>query len=124
MLPHYPTVQCSRLAAIALVFLTPWLVACSEEATDDSSLTVNTFPSSLRIGDTTDAFTCTKQVRNELGRMKTEDSYPAIFFESGDSSVVMPLGRRLLALKKGQTNLVAHDKNSSLKSDSLRLTVE
>jgi hypothetical protein len=118
-----PTLS-SKLATFALVCVIPLWMGCSEEATDDSSLTVNGFPATLRVGDTTAAFTCTKQVRNSLGRMETDATYENIFWESADSAIVMPSDRVLTGLKKGKTRVVAHDKSSRLKSDSLTLVVE
>ncbi len=111
------------LAAGVLGCLTLGLQGCGDEAADDSSLTVNSFSANLNVGDTSAAYSCTRQMRNTLGRMETLNPYTQFQWESGDSSIVMPTGRYLVGVKAGQTKVVAHDKASRLSSDSLVVTV-
>jgi hypothetical protein len=112
------------LAACLLGCIGTSLMGCGDEATDDSSLSVNAFSATLGLGDTSSAYSCTKQMRNTLGRMETVDAYTHFLWESGDSAIVKPVGRYLVGVKAGQTKVVAHDMASRLSSDSLSITVE
>jgi|GEM_PF-6593041 len=101
------------------------LIGCGEDGKDDSSLTVSGLPGTLSVGDTTSAFTCTKEARNSLGRIEIQKSYTQFYFVSGDTNVIRVVdSRRLTALKTGTSLVYAKDKASTLSGDKIEITVE
>lgn len=101
------------------------LVGCEEEAVDDSTLTLSGLPATLKVGDTSQAATCSKSARDPSGRMKTTDNYLQFTLVSEDTTVLKAVsGRRLTALKAGTAKVHAKDVNRNLSSDAQSIQVE
>ncbi len=119
------TTQKCRLFVCFICLGMAFLVGCTEEAVDDSTLALSTLPTTLKVGDTSQSATCSKSSRDAAGRMKTTENYLQFTLVSEDTTVLKPVaGRRLVALKSGTTKVHAKDVNRSLSSDAQTVKVE
>lgn len=114
-----------KVSMMTLVLgLSAFFIGCEEEAVDDSTLTLESAPSSLKVGDTSALLSCTKEARNLQGRMETTKGYTGFYLAVGDTTKAKVYGeRRLIALQAGTVKFIARDKSGSLASDSMALTV-
>ena len=100
------------------------LFACNT-GSNGPSLTLQSFPETLAVGDTTPFLFATKKARDVQGRMETNPSYYDFELVSSDSAVALIVQhRRILGMTPGHVFITARDNNVDLSSGQYTITVK
>ena len=100
------------------------LLACNT-GSSGPSLTLQSFPESLAVGDTTPFLFATKKARDVQGRMETNSSYYDFELVSSDTAVALIVQhRRILGMTPGHAFITARDNKADLSSDKYTITVK
>jgi hypothetical protein len=101
------------------------LTGCGDTPKDDSSLTLQGLPATLKVGDTTATLTCSKATRDLAGRMQTNKNYNQFYLVSSDTTTLGIISdRQAVGLKGGTATLYAKDKSGNLSSDAQSVQVQ